>query len=55
MFSGIDRLLFILENTGKKYNIEKIKKHMSTQSSFMRDSTARAGRNTSVILSLSQR
>ena len=26
MFSGIDRLLFILENTGKKYNIEKIKK-----------------------------
>ena len=25
MFSGIDRLLFILENTGKKYNIEKIK------------------------------
>lgn len=26
MFSGIDRLLFILENTGKKYNIEKITK-----------------------------
>lgn len=26
MFSGIDRLLFILENTCKKYNIEKIKK-----------------------------
>lgn len=26
MFSEIDRLLFILENTGKKYNIEKIKK-----------------------------
>ena len=24
MFSGIDRLLFILENTGKKYNIEKL-------------------------------
>ena len=23
MFSGIDRLLFILENTGKKYNVEK--------------------------------
>ena len=26
MFSGIDRLRFILENTGKKYNIEKITK-----------------------------
>ena len=26
MFSVIDRLLFILENTGKKYNIEKITK-----------------------------
>ena len=24
MFSGIDKLLFILERTGKKYDIEKI-------------------------------
>lgn len=45
MFYDIDRLMFILESTGKTYNTEKIKKHMNMPARCTAGNIGRAARN----------